>query len=381
MKSSHYIRDVIAPAITRLFVWSLLFGIIYLLRSFSLLIFLTFVFAYIQTHAVDHLATKIKGRTSRVLLVSATLLAILIAIGTFLAPRVREQAELFASHYPKYLKSIDLSIVDLSNNYPLLDRISSGMTQLKENPGSWNLHISPTARTIQEVFGLEGNHEGTSNIKEIFIALTNIGGKLLATGSAFLLSLLFSFLIVLDLPRLTASVRSLKDTSIGFIYREVAEDLKQFANTLGRALEAQLFIGLLNTFLTAIGLYVLGLHENIAFLSVIVFLCSFVPVAGVFVSSIPICLLALQESGVSHMLLAIGLIVFIHMIETYILNPKIYGHHLHMNPVLVLSILTIGGKLFHVWGLILGVPICTYFFGYYIRRNRVNSLSDNLTET
>jgi predicted PurR-regulated permease PerM len=31
-------------------------------------------------------------------------------------------------------------------------------------------------------------------------------------------------------------------------------------------------------------------------------------------------------------------------------------------------ILTIGGKLFHVWGFILGVPVFTYIFGHAIRR-------------
>ena len=68
------------------------------------------------------------------------------------------------------------------------------------------------------------------------------------------------------------------------------------------------------------------------------------------------------------MLLAIAFITVIHMIEAYILNPLIYGAHLRMNPVLVLGILTIGGKLFGVWGLVLGVPLCTYFFGHYIRQ-------------
>ena len=99
----------------------------------------------------------------------------------------------------------------------------------------------------------------------------------------------------------------------------------------------------------------------------IVFLCSFIPVAGVFISSIPICLVALQESGIGLVAIAIIAILIIHFIETYILNPKIFGHHLHLNPVIVLIILTIGGELFHIWGLVLGLPICTYIFSYAIR--------------
>ena len=182
-----------------------------------------------------------------------------------------------------------------------------------------------------------------------------------------MLALLFSFLIVLDLPKLSRGVQDLRNTRLQFIYEEVAGTITRFATVMGRAFEAQIVIALLNTLLTAIGIYILGIGENVAFLSVIVFLCSFIPVAGVFISSVPICLLALQGSGLQGLFLSIGLITVIHMIEAYILNPRIYGHHLRINPVLVLIILTIGGKLFHVWGLILGVPVCTYVFGHAIR--------------
>jgi predicted PurR-regulated permease PerM len=61
------------------------------------------------------------------------------------------------------------------------------------------------------------------------------------------------------------------------------------------------------------------------------------------------------------------MICVIHAIETYILNPQIYGHHMHMNPVLVLIVLTIGGKLFGVWGLLLGIPVVNYVFRHAIR--------------
>jgi predicted PurR-regulated permease PerM len=178
---------------------------------------------------------------------------------------------------------------------------------------------------------------------------------------------LFSFLIVLDLPKLSRSIEGLSNTKIGFIYDEVSDNLAGFGRVLGRALEAQLFIAICNTILTAIGIWMMGL-QNLPVLSAIVFFCSFIPVAGTFISSTPICLLALTADGVGAMLLAIVLICVIHAIETYVLNPQIYGHHMHMNPVLVLIVLTIGGKLFGVWGLLLGIPIVNYFFRHAIRR-------------
>ena len=74
------------------------------------------------------------------------------------------------------------------------------------------------------------------------------------------------------------------------------------------------------------------------------------------------------------MFLGILMITFIHMVEGYILNPLIYGARLRINPVIVLIILTVGGKLFHLWGLVLGVPVSTYIFGHAIRYDKPKSL-------
>jgi predicted PurR-regulated permease PerM len=197
--------------------------------------------------------------------------------------------------------------------------------------------------------------------------LGNIGGKIATMTSTFLLSILFSFLIILDLPRLSASVRELENTKLRFIYLSIAGDIRDFSRVLGKALEAQLIVATINSILTAVGISILGIGEHVAFLSVIVFFCSFIPVIGVFISSVPICLVALQVSGVQIMLLAVLLITVIHLIEGYILNPRIYGSYMRINPVIILIILTIGGKLFGFWGLLLGVPFCTYIFGHAIR--------------
>ena len=140
-----------------------------------------------------------------------------------------------------------------------------------------------------------------------------------------------------------------------------------FGKELGKAFEAQTIIAILNTTLTALGLWFLGITSQTAFLSMIVFFCSFIPIAGVFISSVPICLIGLQEGGISLFFLSILLITCIHLVEAYILNPKIYGQRLRLNPVIVLFILTTCGKVFGIWGFLLSLPIFTYIFKTAIR--------------
>jgi len=360
--------------LARVFVWGSLFGALYLLRSFFLLIFLTFVFAYIQSHMVERLGRYISNRPVRTVVVGTAFLLILISLGRFIVPHVKEQTEVFASRYTGYLQKVDHELMRLTTSYPAIGEIVPGFKDLngsthggEEQEHVWSIKESPSAALFQTFLGFGNSASSTADVHDALKTLKNVGGQLIATGSAFFLSLLFSFLIVLDLPRLTQGIQTLAHTKVRFIYFEMKDNIYNFCRIVGRALEAQLFIAILNTVLTAIGIYIIGIRENLTFISVVVFLGSFIPVAGVFISSIPICLIALQQDGVTMMLLTALLIWIIHMIEAYVLNPKIYGHHLRINPVLVLIILTIGGKLFNVWGLVLGLPVCTYIFTYAIR--------------
>lgn len=377
--------DRIFPHIATVLVWSLFFGLIWLLRSFFLLLFLTFVFSVIQSNGVNRLQRHINNRGLRVALVATLLLSVLSMTGVFLVPKVKVQTTLFISQFTTYLARVDQELLTLSARYPLLSEILPELlmdkTPEKTSPTEKKrLESSPTGIMLQRLFKVGGATGGIDNINHLLGTLGNIGGKIATVTSTFLLSLLFSFLIVLDLPKLAESVKELEYTKLRFIYLSVADDIYEFSQILGKSLEAQLIVAIINSILTAIGISLLGMGENVAFLAVIVFFFSFIPVIGVFISSIPICLIALQTSGVVTMLLAVLLITVVHLIEGYILNPKIYGSYMRINPVIVLIILTVGGKLFGFWGLLLGVPLCTYLFGHAIRlRNTEEKSGEFLT--
>jgi predicted PurR-regulated permease PerM len=162
------------------------------------------------------------------------------------------------------------------------------------------------------------------------------------------------------LNRIKAGIARLRNSRVGDFYEEAAPPIARFGILLGRAIEAQAAIAVINTILTLIGLFVLDI-PLVAMLSVIVFVCSFVPVLGVFISTTPIVLVALNTGGPGLSLAAIGLVIVIHAVEAYVLNPIIYGKHLKLNPVLTLIILYVGYHAFGLWGMLLGVPVSRYF--------------------
>jgi predicted PurR-regulated permease PerM len=184
-------------------------------------------------------------------------------------------------------------------------------------------------------------------------------GEIWRSSITLLFALLFSFLITMDTTRLLQELRNLKQSRLHSFYEETAQPIVQFGMVVGRAMQAQAMIAVCNTFLTVIGLAILDV-PSLAVLSLIVFLCSFIPVLGVFLSTTPIALVALNAHGLSCVGGVILLVVIIHLVESYLLNPLIYGHHLKLNPVLVLMILFVGHHAFGVWGMLLGVPVAYY---------------------
>ena len=175
-----------------------------------------------------------------------------------------------------------------------------------------------------------------------------------------LLALLFSFLILFDSVRLGEQMKSLDNSRLRYFYQQTAQPVLRFAYVVGRAIQAQAMIACVNTLLTFAGLLILGIPSK-ALLSLIVFVCSFIPVLGVFISTTPMVLVALNDDGLGLAVGVVVMIAIIHIIEAYVLNPMIYGKHLKLNPVLVLIILLVAYHGFGLWGMILGVPIAHYF--------------------
>lgn len=390
--------EQLLPLLSRLFVWGLIFGLLWLLSSFFTLIFLTFVFAYLQSSIVDMLSSKMRWlRTGWVFLTGALFLSVIIIASLILAPRVYEQATGFVQSFSVYMQRVDEEVIKLAENYPVLQEAIPELRTAKpvpvqprpvDNTPAWanggntntatpqvapapqpqrSFGDTPSGILLNILTGSDKSVDAREGVRLVLDKLAIFSRQAVGLLSTFLLALLFSFLIVLDLPRLVSSIQGLRDTRLRFIYMEAADNIYEFGKVLGNTMQAQFYIACVNTLLTAIGLYILGMGEHVAFLSVIVFIFSFIPVAGVFISSVPICLLALNVGGTSLILMSILMITIIHMVEGYILNPLIYGARLRINPVIVLIILTVGGKLFHIWGLILGVPVCTYIFMYAIR--------------
>lgn len=346
-------------------IWVALIAIVFLLRHLFPIFFLTFVLSYIGNTAVKALGNRIPNRKVRVVIVYAALLGVLSGVALLVIPRMVQEARNLARLYitteaarpdapetaepvgvieREALKMIDALIVGVAGRETFLEFRESEAYALIVT----RLHNGLTNATPRVVRAL------TIFANNAFILTTH-----------FIISIILSFLMLWNLPETQQRMKRFAYGRTAEIYAEIAPSLRAFGIMLGRAFEAQTVVAIVNASLSSIAFVALGL-PSIALLATVVFFCSYIPILGMILSTIPAALLALKIGGVTHVLWVIVAILIIHAIEAYLLNPLIYGRHLRLHPLAVLVILLVGENLFGVWGLLLGVPIAAFIFRYAI---------------
>ena len=150
-----------------------------------------------------------------------------------------------------------------------------------------------------------------------------------------------------------------KTSKIGWFYNEVAYLGDKFVSSFGKVIEAQLLIAVFNTVLTMLGLWILG-YPYLFALTIMVFLLSLVPVAGVMISLVPLCLIGYQMGGLQMAIIVIVMIIIIHALETYFLNPKLMAHKTKLPMFYTFIVLILSQHFLGIWGLIIGIPIFVF---------------------
>jgi predicted PurR-regulated permease PerM len=341
-------------------IWGGLIGIVFLLRHMFPIFFLTFVLSYIGNTAVNALSRRLPNRKVNVVLVYITFLALLTGLAFVMVPRMLNEARTLARQYiaseaaraegeEKFIRRESRELVD------------SVVVALAGTESRDDFQRSAAYATI--VSRIEGTL--TTMSKRVTGEVTAFANTALVFVFQFVLSVILSFVLIWDLPHTKERLSRFAHGRTSEIYREITPSVVAFGTMLGRAFEAQSVVAFVNAILSVIVFIILGL-PSIALLATIVFVCSYIPILGMILSTLPAAFLALKVGGITHVLWLIAGILIIHAVEAYMLNPLIYGRHLRLHPVAVLLILMVAEHLFGVWGLLLGVPVAAFLLKYVI---------------
>lgn len=177
----------------------------------------------------------------------------------------------------------------------------------------------------------------------------------------FVLLFMLTAFISMDGPRILRYAETLVPSAWRGDFRRLLHGIDA---GLSGVVRGQLTIMIVNGFLTLVGLLVLRIPFAFA-LSALATILYVVPLFGTIISSIPIVLLALTAGGPSKAALALGWILVIHALESYVLNPKIMGDASRIHPVLIVLALVVGERSAGVVGALLAVPVASVFVAIF----------------
>lgn len=357
------------PKVQKWMIWIAFLVTLILLRHLFPVIFLTFVLTYIANTLVKAMTRRFPRRRLNVVIVFAVFLLLLVGAGLLIVPKMFSEA--------RQLAVFSISR-DAANAAP-----REGETAIDREARRYvdsvliRLMGQDTFRSFEQSQTYAGLLDRVEASIRAFLPKVAAGVREFVNASIaiffqFLLSIVLSFLILWDLPSLERGVQALANGRTSEVYDEIAPGITAFGVMLGRAFEAQTLIAVVNAILTSIGFLLLGI-PSIALLATIVFFCSYVPVVGVMLSTLPAALFAFKTGGITLVLWLIVMVLIVHAIEAYMLNPIIYGRHMKMHPVAILVILVVGEHLFGIWGLLLGVPVAAFVWTYVIQGKDVKT--------
>lgn len=203
----------------------------------------------------------------------------------------------------------------------------------------------------------------------------DILSKLKSASVIFLqiiISLILSFVFLIDRFKLRIYLLQIKRSNFKFFYREYKIILEKIVKSFWLIFKAQAMIAFANSVLTIIWLATIWIIHGWSFpylltLWLIVFIAWFIPVLWVFISSIPILIVAYSMIwGYPVMIEIVLLVSIVHVIEAYYLNPKIVSRFLEIPVSLTFVILIVSEHLFWIAGLLIWVSLF-YFIVWLLR--------------
>ncbi|MFM7201155.1 MAG: AI-2E family transporter [Myxococcota bacterium] len=320
---------------------ALLLVVMYAIRGVLLPFVLAFLSLYLLNPLVERLTRVQVGarplpRAVAVAVVLIGVLGLLAGIVSYLVPALAQEFRPFRQNLPQYY--YQLVNTQLPNLIHFLQR-TANEAGLEINVQAALLGGLPETFSSENGFFLVGE-------------VQKIVGGFFGTLFRFILVFILTMFLLLDWPKIRDIIANLVPPR----FRQVLGELvKSLDRDLSGSIRGQLSICAINFVLTTLGLWVLGVKYALT-LGVIAGVFSIIPVFGSIISTLPIVLVCLTVS-MWDAVKAVLMIIFIHLIEANILNPKVMGHHVELHPIIILFAIMVGEHLLGPVGLLIGVPI------------------------
>lgn len=331
--SSWFRRNFSDPAAAGLF-FTIVFLFLFLefFGHFFLPILISIVLAYLLLSVVHMLE---RWRFPRVLAVSLVFTVFMGLVGFglfFLLPVVMRQLQNLVTEFPGAFAHTQNWLHTLMQHYPAIFS---------------ETHLQQSITFLQQ----QTTHVGQLALKYTWTLIPNIITAVLY----FILVPLLLFFFLKDSQQITGWFSRFLPKHRGLVTtvgREINRKIGCYVR--GRVIEI-----ILVSIVTSFVFFILGMQYAVL-LGVLVGLSVIIPYIGAIVVTIPVCVVALMQWGISaqllYLLIAYTIII---VIDANILVPLLFSETMDLHPiVIILSVLVFGG-LWGFWGVFFAIPLAT----------------------
>lgn len=300
-------------------------ALVYVLRDIILILFLSIILSSALEPLVSWFERRSLPRGFGVLTVYVFMFAIVSLIVILLVPTVGQQSKLLSDNLPVYLERL--------NNF---------------------LQIPGPALGSEATSGLETITGSVSSLVGKFIpAVRGIFGG----GFTIFLILVLTFYLTTQDNGLKKFLRSVLPVRYQPYF---ARTINQVQEKMGSWLRGQMLLCGVIFVLTAVAFFTLNAFTGaIPFwllLALIAGVTELIPFLGPFISGAISGILVLGNS-LWVALVVIGIYILIQQLENNVLVPKIMQKSVGLNPIIIILVVVVGGRLGGVIGAIIAIPV------------------------
>jgi len=297
---------------------------------------------------LDKIKTKKRknmAKTKRALSIAFTFLFILGAIAaimTFIIPQLSTSINTFIEKLPEYIVSFNGFVDDVLTFFNLPETI-------------WNQIVAQWNVLIDQLI-----NSAINSAPEIFDATKTVT---IGVFNSFL-GIVISIYLLADKEKLLA----LKDKlMLAYIPKDRANFIEDVSGTANRVfhgfIAGQLIEALILGTMVTIVLAIFQIPYALL-IGVLIGMTSIIPVLGAFLGAVPSAFILLVVNP-WYCLIFIIVIIVLHQINNSFIYPRVVGNSVGLSGLWVLTGMLIGGSLFGVLGIILGIPSFAVFYSVF----------------
>ena len=299
------------------------------------------VLAYILDIPTRFYARKLfRGkRGPAIILAYLSFLAVLAALVGLVVPQLVQSVSTFVNALPGYLDNTAQWLEDLLADVNMDTAVTQKFTEFLESSGN----------NIQNVF------------KDMMPAVAGAAGQAAGRVLDSVVALAASIYLLAEKEPLLRGCRALLRAAFPPQAAAGILSVFQLANrTFSNYIGGQLLDALLVGCETFVAMLVLGLNYA-PMIAVLVAVTNIIPIAGPYIGAIPSALLLLLSGEPLQALIFCILILVVQQVDGNFIAPRILGGATGISGLWVLVAIIVGGGLFGIPGMVIGVPTLAVF--------------------